>query len=160
MFVVYFFLVILHRIIYYFITNIIKKLLKMKKYLLIVTVFALGLSFAACQGKKTENATTTQEPVQQEVAATPSDSDALAKYETLINQAIDLQGKIANGDTASVQALAQVTQDLTSLATDLQNAATTFTPDQAQKFSDLAQKWAAAAAAATNAANTKAPVKK
>ena len=43
----------------------------MKKYLLIVTVVAFGLSIAACSGKKSENAT--NEVVPQEQVAPASD---------------------------------------------------------------------------------------
>ncbi|MCL1932707.1 MAG: hypothetical protein FWF53_02690 [Candidatus Azobacteroides sp.] len=141
----------------------------MKKYLLIATVFALGLSFAACGGgQKTESATTTTQDAAKQATMALTDS-TLAKLETLINQGIDLQGKIAGGDTASVQALTQLTQDIASCANNLQSD-TTLAVDQKQKLSDLTQKWSAAVDAATNAANAakaaaakvpvKAPVKK
>lgn len=121
----------------------------MKKYLLIVTVVALGLSVAACSGKKSENATET--PVQPEVVtATVSDSaaignDLLTKYETVINKIIELQAK---GDAASVEELKKLNEEATAVATELQNAIPNFTPEQQQKFADLAKKLVDAAQAA------------
>ena len=118
----------------------------MKKYLLIVTVIAMGLSIAACTGKKAEKAA--DEPVKQEEVATPKaagDNDVLAKYESLVNKVIEIQGKVAKGDAASVEELTKLNGELTSLAADLQNAAANFTPEQTQKYTELMQKLAAAA---------------
>ena len=119
----------------------------MKKYLLIVTVFALGLSIVACTGKKSENANANEEVKQEEVApaADSVNGDVLAKYEILVNKAIELQGKLAGGDAAAAQELAQVGQDIAAMASDLANAAANFTPEQAQKYEDLAKKWTDAA---------------
>ena len=121
----------------------------MKKYLLIVTVFVLGLSIAACTGKKAENANATDDTTKQEVTATTDSvdvSDVLVKYEAAIEQAIDLQDKVLSGDTAAAQDFAKLSDDITTMATNLQNAAADLTPEQTQKLADLGQKWAAAAA--------------
>jgi len=120
----------------------------MKKYLLIVTVFTLGLSLAACSGKKAENANASDDATKQEQvtpATNPGNDDVLTNYETLVNKVIDLQGKVASGDTTSADELAQVKQNLDSIATVVQNAVANFTPEQTQKYQDLVQKLAAAA---------------
>ena len=123
----------------------------MKKYLLIATVIALGLSVAACTGKKGENAQATDESTKQEEVVAPTtnsvdENDVLAKYENLIDKLIDLQDKVAKGDAASVEELTKLNEEATALNAELQNAVANFTPEQTQKFTELAQKWAAAAA--------------
>jgi len=118
----------------------------MKKYLLIVTVFALGLSLVACSGKKSTDAG--DETIKQEEVTTASESvddgDVIAKYESLIEKAFELQGKVTDGDADAAQELGQVGQDLATLATEIQNALADLSQEQQQKFAELAQKWAAA----------------
>jgi len=121
----------------------------MKKYLLIATA-ALGLSFAACTGgQKTESAQPANDAAQPEVTApapaTVNPDSALVQYESLIDQAIDLQGKLLKGDASVTQDLQNVTDQMTAAYTALQNAAANLTPDQAQKLADLVKKWADAA---------------
>ena len=116
----------------------------MKKYLLIVAVIALGVSIAACSGKKGENTNVTDETSKQEEVTTTAGSvdenDVLAQYEDLINKAIDLQDKIAEGETASADELTKLNEQITALNAELQNASD-LTEEQTQKFADLAQKW-------------------
>jgi len=115
----------------------------MKKYLLIVGVVAMGLSFAACSGNKGESAKASDETKQEEVVATPpSDDDLLTNYEALVNKVIELQGKIASGDTASATELTKVNGDVATLVTQLQNELPNFTPEQTQKWTELVQKLA------------------
>ena len=126
----------------------------MKKYLLIATV-TLGLALTACGGgSKTGSAQSTNDTIPAVAApVAPTDSAAvtvnqdslLSQYETLINQGLDLQGKLQKGDASVAQDLAKVTDQMTTVATALQNVVAKLTPEQTQKLSDLAQKWAAAA---------------
>jgi len=121
----------------------------MKKYLLIATV-TLGLAITACGGgQKNESAQPANDAAQSAVTDTTSNSvnqdSVLVQYESLINQAIDLQGKLLKGDASVTQDLAKVTDQMTVVYTSLQNAAANLTPDQAQKLADLKQKWDAAA---------------
>ena len=121
----------------------------MKKYLLIVTVIALGLSFTACGGQKGESAKATEEPTQQEEVTATSKSvdegDVLTKYENLINKAIGLQEKVASGDIASVEEYNKLSEEMTAVALEIQNELPKLTPEQVQKLTELGQKWADAA---------------
>jgi len=125
----------------------------MKKYLLIATV-ALGLT-ACSGGQKAENAQTTNDTIpavttapaaaSTDSTATASTDSVLVQYESLINQAIDLQGKVSKGDAAAQQNLIKVMDQMKTVVTSLQNAAANLTPAQTQKLAELGQKWAAAA---------------
>ena len=122
----------------------------MKKYLLIVTVIAFGLSLAACSGNKGGNATddaTKQEKVTT-VTEPNDDGDVLAKYETIVDKLIALQEKVLSGDEAAVQESAKLTEQMGAIAVELQNTLTDLTPEQVQKFTEIGQKWAEAASKA------------
>ena len=128
----------------------------MKKYLLIASV-AFGLTLTACgSGQKSDSAqpATDAQPAvtatTDSAAVTVNQDSVLSQYESLVNQAIDLQGKVQKGDASAAQDLAKVMDQMTPVATALQNAAAKFTPEQTQKLADIAQKWAAAAPKAAN----------
>jgi len=130
----------------------------MKKYLLIASV-AFGLTLTACgSGQKSDSAQPANDAAAQPAVTATTDSAAvtvnqdsvLSQYESLVNQAIDLQGKVQKGDASAAQDLAKVMDQMTPVATALQNAAAKFTPEQTQKLADIAQKWAAAAPKAAN----------
>ena len=129
----------------------------MKKYLLIATV-ALGLTFTACSGAQKQNDSAqpadsvaqpaaVAQPVDTTAAAAATDQSAvLAQYEQLVNKAIELQGKVQKGDASAAQELTKLSEQMTSVTTQLQNAAASLTPEQTQKLTDLAKKWADATA--------------
>ena len=118
----------------------------MKKYLLIVAVVAMGLSFVACGGNKGESAKASDEAQQEEVVATTAEEgDLLTRYEALIDKAIELQEKVKSGDVAVVEEYTKLSEEMATLATELQNEAPNFTQEQAQKWAELTQKLAEAA---------------
>ena len=132
---------------YIFITLIKNLQKKMKKYLLIVAIATFTLSIVACGGKKGD-APAKEESVQEEVTTTTTTTDTndvLAKYETIILKAIELQEKISKGNTAAIQEYTTLTEEMMSIATELQNALANMTPEQTQKFAELGQKWVDAA---------------
>ena len=116
----------------------------MKKYLLIVAVVAMGLSFVACGGNKGESAKASDEDQQEEiviVSETVEEGDLLTKYETLIDKAIGLHEKVASGDIAATEEYNKFREDMATVALELQNELPNFTPEQMQKFTELGQKW-------------------
>ena len=120
----------------------------MKKYLLIITIATFTLSFVACGGKKVDNTPANNEPNQEEVtnaSDTTDESNLLVRYEEIINRAIELQEKISKGGIDATQEYAKLTEEMTSITVELQNVLTNLTPEEAQKFAELGQKWAEAA---------------
>lgn len=123
----------------------------MKKIVMIAFVAAATLSFAACN-TKTEGAqgtevdsTAVEAPVVEEVV---TDTTALGKYETLVNEVIALTEKAKAGDATAVAEVTKLTQDLGNLSTELQKELANMTPEQAAKFAELGKKYAEATQAA------------
>jgi subtilase family serine protease len=120
----------------------------MKKYLLIVVIATFTLSFAACSGKKGDTAPANESAKEEVTAPTPAvtnENDVLAKYEVIINKAIELQEKVSKGDATAVQEYTKLSEEMTSIAVELQNAIANMTPEEVQKFTELGQKWLEAA---------------
>ncbi len=123
----------------------------MKKLCTLFAVSALVLTFAACGGNKKNNTTEAAGETTTETTATPAQTagnDVLDKYEALINQAIDLQAKVAKGDAAASQEYMKIAEEMQSMAGELQTAIANMSEADAQRFAELGQKLANAAQAA------------
>jgi hypothetical protein len=126
----------------------------MKKIVMMLTIAVFATSFIACGGKSnTQSETATDEsaaPQTEEVAPAAAEGDVLAKYEELINKAIELYPKVIAGDASASQEYVQIGQDISGIAQQLAQEAANFTEDQQKRYLELAQKFADVA---TNAAN-------
>jgi len=119
----------------------------MKKIFKMFAIAALTVSFVACGGgKKTEPTVVEEEVIETEVVTAPAgNDDVLAKYESLMDKAMELQKKVTSGDAAATQEYTKIMQEISDMSTELQEAVTNMTPEQAQRWAEKAQKWAASA---------------
>lgn len=113
----------------------------MKKFVMIAFVAAATI-FTACNSK-TENAANTEaagtEAVVEETATT-TESSALDRYAEIVEKVIALQGKAKQGDAEAIKELTALSQEIANMATQLQAETANMTPEQAQRFTELAQK--------------------
>ena len=120
----------------------------MKKYLLIVSVIAFGLSFNTC-GNKGENAkvnggvNVTEDVL--DVTETVDEGDVLVKFENLVEKFITLQEKVAAGDVASLEGSTNLLEEYGTIIAAIQEKVNEFTPEQLEKFNEIGKKWADAA---------------
>lgn len=117
------------------------------KKLSFVLVAALAMTFTACDAKKNQDNTSSQDSTQTvatpatETAATPvSNDEVLGKYEGLVAEIMPLIEKMKKGDISATQKYAQLTQELSKFVQDNQALIDKFTPEQAKKYTDLAKK--------------------
>lgn len=123
----------------------------MKKFFAIFAVTALALTLTACGGNKKNNNTETENTETTEATAAPAapaaEANVLDKYEALVNQAIELQGKVAQGDAAASQEYMKVAEEMQKIAGELQTAMTNMSEADMARFTELGQKLANAAQA-------------
>lgn len=118
----------------------------MKKFFLTLTIAAFTASFVACDSKKSETGSSDKDSTNV-TTTTPADTvategDALAKYTALVEKAIELYPKVKSGDASAVQEYTKLSQELTTMAQDLQKEMSNMTPEQVAKFSELGKKFA------------------
>ena len=117
----------------------------MKKYLLIVSVFVLGLSVVACGGKKGENAKEGDETQVEISAECTEKAEVLVKYEELLIKGAELQEKVKAGDLEAAQDYVKLLEEMAGMVEEVQAAFEKLTPEEAQKIEELVEKLAAAA---------------
>ena len=115
----------------------------MKKLFTLFAATAFVLSMVACGGNASNNSAT--EETTETPAPAAQENDVMAKYESLVNQAIELQGKVSNGDASAIQEYMKIAEEMGKIAEELSAEMANMTPEQAQRFAELGQKMAAAA---------------
>ena len=123
----------------------------MKKLFTLFAVTAFALSMTACGGNSNSNKNTESTETQTEAAAevaapAAEEGNVLDKYEKLVNQAIEVYPKVKAGDAAATQEYMKIAEEMSKMAEELTTEMANMTPEQVQRFSELGQKWAAAAA--------------
>lgn len=115
---------------------------------MMVAVAALSLSLVSCGGASSEKSTENADSTKVETPAadstkveTPAEGDVVAKYEALVNKAIELQAKVAKGDATAVEEYTKISEEMANLSSEFANA----TPEQAAKIAEIGQKLATAA---------------
>jgi ABC-type Fe3+-hydroxamate transport system substrate-binding protein len=120
--------------------------MKMKKIVMMLAMAAFVVSFAACGGKTTQ--TTTEESTtltEETVTPASAEGDVLAKYEELVNKAIDLYPKVLEGDANATQSYGEIALEISKISQDVSTALATASPEQQQRIAELGRKFAEAA---------------
>jgi len=125
----------------------------MKNLFTLCAVAVMALTFAACGNAANKNNADTTDSIETAVTteapvAVAAEESVLDKYEALINQTIELQGKVAAGDAAAAQQLVTVSEEMNKISAELQTAMANMSAEDAQRFAELGQKLAGAASAA------------
>ncbi len=119
----------------------------MKKLFTLFAVAALTATMAACGGNANQqNNDEAATEVEAAAPAAAAEGDVLDKYEALINKAIEVYGKVKQGDAGAMEEYAKIAEEMSAMSTELTTAVEGMSAAQAQRFAELGQKWAAAAA--------------
>lgn len=110
---------------------------------------ATAIFFSSCGGgaksEKPSDVAATQTEQQSENTSESTSSasgDFLTKYEEVVNKAIPLAEKVKAGDAAAIQEYTSLAQELSQFTQDNQTAISALSPADAQKYTELSQKFA------------------
>lgn len=123
----------------------------MKKLFTLFAIASLTVAMVACgnKNKKATDEAATESAVEAAVetpAAPAAEESVLDKYEKLVNQAIEVYGKVKAGDANATAEYTKIAEEMSSMSTELTSAIANMSAEDADRFTKLGEKWAAALA--------------